>query len=83
MVILCVALLVATLGMHLGITESVHGHDTFYVQKWAWLREIRQGALFGVLIWCLIFVKSEPMWVRAGIITTLIMWAIMLLPLHA
>jgi hypothetical protein len=77
---LATALLGATYAMHTGMTHVSIGHDNYYTMKWPWLSDVHQVALYAVLGWCLLFVKSEPLLVRVGLIAVLLAFIIMALP---
>jgi isoprenylcysteine carboxyl methyltransferase (ICMT) family protein YpbQ len=79
LLILSIALLSAAYATHTGMKQLSFGHETYYLQKWTWLSQVHQVALYGVLIWCLLFAKSEPTCVRIGlgaVILTLILLAL-------
>ena len=80
LVVLVIALLGAVYGMHTNTTQITLCHDNFYHIKWPWLQEVRQVSIFGVLIWCLLFVRKEPLWVRFGLVALIFAFAIMALP---
>ena len=83
LLILCVALLVAVGGMYLGTTRHSHQYIVTTIEKWRGLREIRLGSLFAILAWCLIFARSEPTFVRIGLIAIALSFAVVYLPLKA
>ena len=82
LIVLCLALLIASSGMHFGTTLSIHGHNSRYAIKWPELLRLRQIAFFGVLAWGVIFAKRDPTFVRVGLITMILSLAITLLPLR-
>lgn len=83
LIILCVALVAATYGMYLNTTQEVHNHTVRYLIKWPYLHEIRQWSLFAVLVWCLVFAKSQPTFVRLGLAAVIVTLVIMLVPLRS
>ncbi len=79
LVLLSVALLTATCSIYSGTTRSSFGHDTFYTFKWPWLLTMRHASLFGVLIWCVLFVKREPLFVRVGLMAVILALVIIII----
>jgi hypothetical protein len=80
LVLLAAALLGATYAMHTGMTHITIGHDNYYTMKWPWLSNVHQVALYGLLAWCLFFVKSEPLFVRIGLFAVILAFILMALP---
>jgi len=81
LLLFCVALLVAVGVMYLETTRHSTNHIVTYLEKWRGLREIRQGSLYGILAWCILFARSEPTFVRIGLMTIIAAFVIMALPL--
>jgi len=84
--LLLLALAVTLVGsvylMYMNTVEIPVLHETYYKSKYPWLLEARHISLFGVLIWCVLFARSEPVWVRLGLVAVLLAVAIPLLPPH-
>ena len=80
LIVLSLALLAAVCAMHAGMTQINVGHDTHYRIKWPWLHEVRETAIFGVLVWCLLFLRREPTFARIGLAAVILAFAIMNLP---
>ena len=72
LLILSVALLAAVYLMHTHTTQIKIGHDSFYSIKWDWLDDVREGSLFGLLGWCLLFLRREPTFARIGLAAVII-----------
>jgi hypothetical protein len=77
---LSLALLGAVYAMQSGMTQVNLTHETFYAIKWPWLRDVREVSIFGVLGWCVLFVRREPVFVRIGLIAVILAFGIMNLP---
>ncbi len=78
--LLCAALLVSTWWLHLSTTVSFSGHDTFYTQVHPWLRQIRQGSLFGVLAFCILIARRDSAFTRIGLLAVIASLALELIP---
>jgi len=84
LVVLSLSLLAAVYAMHSGMTQVGVGHDTFSTIKWPWLHEVREVSIFGVLGWCLCFLRREPTFARVGLAAVILAFVIMNLPVaHA
>ena len=83
LLLLSATLLAATVGLHESITRHLHDHVVIYIEKVNHLHEIQQGALYGVLAWCVLFAKSEPVLVRVGLIAVIVSLLVMTLPLKS
>jgi hypothetical protein len=78
--LLCAALVASTWWEHMSTTVSFWGHDTFYTQVHPWLRQIRQGSLFGVLAFCVLIVRRDPAFTRIGLLAVIASLALLLIP---
>ena len=78
--LLCAALLVSTWWLHLSTTVSFARHDTFYTQVHPWLRQIQQGSLFGVLVWCVLIARRDPAFTRIGLLAVIVALALQIIP---
>lgn len=79
---LAIALVGAAYAIYDGTTQLTLGHTTVYHTREPWLHEVREVSLFGVLIWCLLFVRSQPAFVRVGLVAVILACAIMVAPPH-
>ncbi len=79
---LATALVLSALVSYSNITEIPVLHDTYYHIKYPWLLEVRHVSLFGVLVWCVLFVRSEPFFVRIGLMAVILAFTFILLPPH-
>ena len=77
---LCLTLVAAAFAIYSGTTQVTVGHDTFSYLKRPWLHELREISLFGVLIWCVLFLRREPTLARVGLIAVVLAFAVMALP---
>jgi hypothetical protein len=77
---LAVTLVASVVAIHANITEVPYGHDTYYTMRYPWLHNARQISLFGVIIWCLLFLRSEPVFARIGLVALLLSFTVMALP---
>jgi len=82
LVILSLALLTAVYQIHSNTTQITIGHDSFYAIKWPWLHDVREGAIFGVLGWCLLFLRRDPTFARIGLAAVIVAFVIMNWPGH-
>ncbi len=80
LLLLALTLLVTTYAMHAGMTRASIGHEMTYTLKWPWLSEVREISLYGVLGWCVLFVRSQPAFVRIGLVTVILAFVLMALP---
>lgn len=80
LVLLSLALLTAVYLMHTDTTQVTVGHDTFSSIKWPWVHEVREGAIFAVLGWCLLFLRREPTFARVGLAVIILAFVVMNLP---
>jgi len=76
---LCATLIVSTWEQTRSTTVVAYLHDTYY-QVRPHLREIRLGSTFGVLIFCLLLAKRDPLFTRLGVLSVLVSLTIMLIP---
>jgi len=76
------ALLAAVYLIHANTTQISIGHDSFYSIKWPWLHEVREGSIFGVLGWCLLFLRRDPTFARVGLAAVILAFVIMNWPAH-
>jgi hypothetical protein len=67
LIALSVTLVVVVYAMRVNTTQISVGHDTFTAYHGTWLHEVREVTLYGVLIWCFIFARREPTFVRVGL----------------
>ena len=81
LIILCVVLLAAVLGSNEEATRKIQDHVVSYVGQWRGLLEALEFSLFGILIWCVLFVKKEPTFVRIGLVAVMLAF-IVLMVLH-
>jgi hypothetical protein len=77
---LSLTLLASVYAMHSGMTQVNFSHETYYAIKWPWLRDVREIGIFGVLGWCVLFVRREPAFVRMGLMAVILSFGIMNLP---
>jgi hypothetical protein len=77
---LAVTLVASVVAIHADITEIPSGRSTYYAMHEPWLQKARQISLFGVTIWCLLFVRREPMFARIGLIALLLSFTVTALP---
>jgi hypothetical protein len=82
LLVLSAALLIAVYLQHTHTTELSFRHETLYTIKWPWVTEVRKWSLFAILGWCILFAKSEPTFVRLGLVAITIAFVVMLLPFH-
>ena len=68
--------------MYMNTVEIPLIHETYSKNHNPWLEEARHISLFGVLIWCVLFVRSEAFWVRVGLIAIIAAFSLQLLPPH-
>ncbi len=61
--------------MYSHTTEASYFHWTYYVFRWPWLLEVRQGCFYGILIWCVVFARSEINFVRLGLMAVILAFA--------
>ena len=80
LLVLCVVLLASVTGMHLQTRAQVDGHETYYTFGSPWLLEARDLSLYGVLAWCIVFVRRDPLMVRAGLAAVTIALLLLTLP---
>jgi len=78
--VLSIALVAATYMAHMNMTHIAIGHDNYYTMKSPWLSDIREISLYGVLIWCILFAKSETTFVRIGLIAVVLAFILMAFP---
>jgi len=77
---LCAVLILSTWWTYTSVTVSFLEHDTFYTQVHPWLRPVRQWSLFGVLIFCVLVARRDPLFTRIGLLTVVASLTIMLVP---
>jgi len=77
---LSLTLVCAVFAIHTGTTQVTVGHETFSHIKLPWLRELREVSLFGVLIWCVLFLRREPTLARVGLVAVIVAFAVITLP---
>jgi len=77
---LAVTLVGSVIAIHADITEVPTGHDTYYTMHAPWLHHAHEISLFGVIIWCLLFLRSEPVFARIGLVALLLSFTVMALP---
>jgi xanthosine utilization system XapX-like protein len=77
---LAVTLVVSVVAIHANLTETPAIHGATYTMRAPWLHNVHQISLFGVVIWCLLFVRSEPMFARMGLVALLLSFTVMALP---
>jgi hypothetical protein len=82
LVLLSLALLAAVYLMRSNTTQIDIGHDSFYTIKWPWLHEVREGSIFGVLGWCLLFLRRDPTFARVGLAAVIAAFVIMNWPFN-
>ena len=80
LLLLAITLLITTYAMHAGMTRASIGHEMVYTLKWPWLSDAREISLYGVLAWCFLFVRSQPVFVRVGLAAVILAFVIMALP---
>jgi len=73
-------LVASAFAIYSGTTQVTIGHDTFSHIRQPWLHEVREVSLFGVLIWCLLFLRGEPALSRVGVIAVILACSAMVLP---
>jgi hypothetical protein len=77
---LAVTLVVSVIAIHANITETPTLHGATYTVHEPSLHHAHQISLFGVIIWCLLFVRSEPLFTRIGLVALLLSFTVMALP---
>ncbi len=82
LLVLSAALLIAVYIAHTHTTEIAFRHETLYTLRSPWVTEVRKWSLFGILGWCILFAKSEPTFVRIGLVAITLAFAAALLPFH-
>ena len=80
LLILCLGVLASAVGTWNESAPFSHGHDSWYILKYPWLRVVREWSLWGDLGWCIIFARREPALVRLGLVCALVTLIIMELP---
>jgi hypothetical protein len=78
-VALCVTLVASTWAQASSSTGLFSIHDTFDRYR-PWLREIRLGSMFAVLILCLVTAGRDPLFTRIGVLSVIVSLAVMLTP---
>jgi hypothetical protein len=82
LLLLAFALVLSSYAMHAGITHATIGHENTYTYnlKWPWLANVREFSLYAVLVWSFLFVRSQPVFVRIGLVSVILAFVIMALP---
>jgi hypothetical protein len=47
---------------------------------WPWLLKVRDGSLLALIVWCIVFVRRDPVAVRAGLAALLVSFILATLP---
>ena len=77
---LALTLVGSVVAIHADITEVSGPRGAIYTMPHPWLNHAHQISLFGVIIWCLLFLRSEPVFARIGLVALLLSFTVMALP---
>ncbi len=77
---LALTLVGSVIAIHANITEVPTVRGATYAMHAPWLHNVHQIGLFGTIIWCLLFLRREPVFARIGLVALLLSFTIMALP---